>query len=249
MKKAICILVLSAFVATPAIADLALTYHVNKAELSYTATTKKLQVRETYRSILEVRQEDTLTFAVHDNAEVNGYFWDGSANQANFDLLLDLQLVQLGPNNWSATSGSLKFTDTNRASNAVEAAVDVYEIVVDSDELRIRGHMTNLGTNTKILVNRGDPWKFVGNDETGDAGDADGTANQVTMYGPENYDIGEVLTVKFGVGVDLDTLFGGVDNQTLLGGEVKGQVVPVPAAVLLGFLGLGAAGLKLRKFA
>jgi len=39
----------------------------------------------------------------------------------------------------------------------------------------------------------------------------------------------------------------GTDNATLLWGEIN--LVPVPGAVLLGMLGLSAAGLKLRRFA
>ena len=39
----------------------------------------------------------------------------------------------------------------------------------------------------------------------------------------------------------------GTDNATMLWGEIN--LVPVPGAVLLGMLGLGAAGLKLRRFA
>jgi len=39
----------------------------------------------------------------------------------------------------------------------------------------------------------------------------------------------------------------GTNNATLLWGEIN--LVPVPGAVLLGMLGLGAAGLKLRRFA
>lgn len=39
----------------------------------------------------------------------------------------------------------------------------------------------------------------------------------------------------------------GTDNETLLWGEIN--LVPIPGAVLLGILGLGAAGLKLRRFA
>jgi hypothetical protein len=36
---------------------------------------------------------------------------------------------------------------------------------------------------------------------------------------------------------------------TVTGGSIDALVVPVPAAVLLGILGLGVAGTKLRKFA
>jgi len=36
---------------------------------------------------------------------------------------------------------------------------------------------------------------------------------------------------------------------TKIGGRIEGVVVPVPTAVLLGILGLGAVGIKLRKYA
>jgi len=36
---------------------------------------------------------------------------------------------------------------------------------------------------------------------------------------------------------------------TKMGGGIEGVIVPTPAAVLLGILGLGAVGLKLRKYA
>lgn len=47
--------------------------------------------------------------------------------------------------------------------------------------------------------------------------------------------------------VDSFTSPEGTDNATLLWGEIN--LVPVPGAVLLGMLGLSAAGLKLRRFA
>jgi hypothetical protein len=47
--------------------------------------------------------------------------------------------------------------------------------------------------------------------------------------------------------VDSFTSPEGQDNATLLWGEIN--LVPVPGAVLLGMLGLSAAGLKLRRFA
>ena len=44
------------------------------------------------------------------------------------------------------------------------------------------------------------------------------------------------------------TLAGGTPGGSLPGNMGAGYVVPVPGAVLLGMLGLGAAGMKLRKF-
>jgi hypothetical protein len=41
----------------------------------------------------------------------------------------------------------------------------------------------------------------------------------------------------------------GAYSEPELGGSIDVGIVPVPAAVLLGILGLGAAGLKLRKYA
>ena len=65
---------------------------------------------------------------------------------------------------------------------------------------------------------------------------------------------GEPYTLELlGFGDDADSLVDsfrsgeGFDNATLLWGEIN--LVPVPGAVLLGMLGLGAAGLKLRRFA
>jgi hypothetical protein len=41
----------------------------------------------------------------------------------------------------------------------------------------------------------------------------------------------------------------GIDTVPSLGGSIDVSVVPVPAALVLGVLGMGVAGLKLRKFA
>ena len=237
-------LVVMCLAAAPAMADLVLKYDLSAAQLTYTSDTKQLSVTETIYSDLEVRQSDNTTLAVLDNAKISGY--------NNFDFLLDLTLVdQAGIDNWSAT-GSLKFTDTSTANNAVEAAVQSYNIERAGSGgvsyLVMQGYLVNLGSNSSILVNRDDPWVFVGDQETGEPGDADGTANQVTMYNPLSYDDGEVLVVRFGMGnITLDDLFS--EDRTLTGGYVGGEIVPVPAAVLLGVIGLGVVGWKLRKYA
>ena len=224
--------------ATPVMADLVLTYEIDRATLTFTQTTNNLQVTETATSDLFVTKMNDVTFATLDDALVDG--------GANFNLLLDLILVdEPGANNWSAT-GSMKFTDTTTATYAVEAAVTSTSIAINGGELEIKGYLYDLAPNTSILVNRGDPWVFAGNGDVGPA-DEDGTANQVTMGNRETYDGGQLVTIKFGVSGTLDDLFSA--NQTLSNGEVKGQVVPAPAAVLLGLLGLSVAGIKLRKFA
>lgn len=42
---------------------------------------------------------------------------------------------------------------------------------------------------------------------------------------------------------------GSLRSFNVTGGSIDDGVVPVPAAFLLGVLGMGAAGVKLRKFA
>jgi len=243
MKKAICILILSAFMAVPAVADLVVPYDMTEAVFNFTKSSKQLLVTESTGSNLLVTLEDELVIGpAKDSAKIVG--------GDNFDLVVDLTMkAEFGANNWSA-AGTLKFTDTDTASYAVEA--DFHSTLVEIDNegyLRIEGTLSDTTSNTSILVNRGDPWEYVGNAEGAIAGDADGKPNQITVYNPGSYDGGTLLTIKFAAaGYDLDTLFSD-DREDWYPGEVKGQIVPVPAAVLLGFLGLSAAGLKLRKFA
>jgi hypothetical protein len=226
------------FGVTPAMADLVLQYDMNKALLDFTQATNKLIVKEDTPSILDVAVVDDVTFSTLDTARLNG--------GANFNLLLDLTMVdEPGDNNWSA-SGSLKFSDTDTSDYAVEATVQSYLVQISSGVLEIKANLGDLGTNTSILVNRGDPWVFAGSAE-GMAAGSDGTQDQVTMYNPEAYDGGQAWTIKFGVSGTLDNFFSG--DRDLSDGEVKGQVVPVPAAVMLGILGLAVAGWKLRKYA
>lgn len=241
MKRLVFIAVLCAFVATPAFAELVLTYDMSAAQLTYTLATKTLTVTETLGSDLQVRKEDDGAGVIIDNTQIE----DGG-----FGLTLELALLDLpGANNWSGM-GSFSFTDTG-AANVVEAAVQTTSITMDmivaNPEvylLVVQGALSDLGSNTRILVGS-DPWVFNGESEIGGE-PTEGTANQITMFGPENYDSGFVLTLKFAApGGSLDGLLS--QDRGLSGGEVKGAIVPVPAAVLLGMLGLSVAGLGLRK--
>jgi hypothetical protein len=87
-----------------------------------------------------------------------------------------------------------------------------------------------------------------------------GTLSQVTWTGGAAF-IGNSGSVSMsfpglpqpwiGIMMELSTTdhWFGAGDYTTPSGSVDASVVPVPAAVLLGFLGLGTAGLKLRKYA
>jgi hypothetical protein len=237
MRKTILLLVsivILGFVTTPVMADL-VTYDMGQATLDYMRPFNRLLVQESVLSQLYLELDDPGGNALDNAAIIGG---------VNFDLVLDLTLTQLGTNNWSA-AGTFRFTDTTLATAAVEAWVQSTSIKADGTSLQIAGSLGYLNPPS-ILVNRGDPWVFTGNADGGGA-DADGTANQITVPGSESYDGGTILTLKFGYTGTVDEFFGADQNMT--GGEVKGVIVPIPGAVLLGMLGMGVAGLKLRKYA
>ena len=237
-RKLLVVFCLSLFLgAAPAMADLALVYDMGYAVLDYDALSKKLTVHETTLSTLSLSIFDDVANVTTDEAAL----WGGS----QFNLLLDLTLVdEAGDDNWSA-SGSLQFTDIDTADYAVSAAVQINSITTAGGALELRGSLSPL-SGTSILVNRGDPW-VAGGSALSLAVGSDGVQDQITVNNADSYDGGEILTIKFGVTTGLDELFG--QNRTLTNGDVKGSVVPVPGAVLLGILGLGAVGIRLRKFA
>lgn len=241
MRKTILLLVsivILGLSAIPAMADM-VTYDMGQATLDYFRPTNRLLVRESALSTLYLELDDPYGVALDNVAVVGGI---------NFGLALDLTMIDLpGDNNWSAL-GTLRFTDTDMSSAAVEAVVVSTSITADGTSLRIEGGLEDLNPPS-ILVNRGDPWVFTGNADGGGA-DADDTYGQITVPNPGSYDGGTILTLKFGYAGTLDELFGAIGpDPSMTGGEVKGVVVPVPAAVLLGVLGMGVAGLKLRKYA
>ena len=238
MKQLLCIVVfMCMLIATPAMADIVLEYHMFSATLDFDGA-NKLEVYQSPGSILEVFKNDDVALTTLDTARIIG----GS----NFDFMLDLTMIDLpGANNWSAL-GTLKFTDNDMSDNAVEAGVQSTSITLEGGTLEIKGVLMDLNPPS-ILVNRGDPWEFAGDFEA-DTPDEDLIANHVTMYNPQSYDGGDLLTLKFSLGtLTLDQFFS--DSRLVGSGEVKGSIVPVPGAVLLGLLGLGAAGMKLRKYA
>jgi hypothetical protein len=176
-----------------------------------------------------------------------------SDNNMPFDFNLTLSLQQLGTEQWLAT-GSLKFTDTSGSGNAVEAKFVSTDIIIYSGAsytLNIIGGLSPLSGPSILTGYHGDPWTFMGDPlKTNPAQDADGVLGQITL--PDNrlaYTGGDLFVIKTDVSYALkDLVFGSTwtGEQT---GEVKGTVVPAPAAVVLGLFGLGVVGWYMRRFA
>ena len=166
-----------------------------------------------------------------------------------FSFLMIVDLVKTA-GAWEATSGTLSFTDVGSA-NVVEASFlgtdfELQEVSGGgvSRELRLEGILSPLGSNESILVKTTDPWEFTGQ-----------SGSDLTIYNDESYDNGDVIVAQFdvpGTIAEMNTLIDWLDESgtnMLEVGDATGSIVPVPAAVVLGVLGLGLVGLKMRRYA
>lgn len=147
-------------------------------------------------------------------------------------------------NNYSAT-GSLKVYDnTSDVDPKISAEFETTILTFDSlppnpftgpsGILTMTGYLTPTPPDTSILL--GDPWEFVG-------------ATTITLGNSADFDQGTMVVfeyiVQFGT---LQDYLAEIDAQG--SGMLIAQVhsTPIPAAVLLGVIGLGIVGLKLRKY-
>lgn len=157
------------------------------------------------------------------------------------DLVFNLTFTGAGES-WMAI-GDLSLKDTSGnvvlKGDIVGAGIDYVDGTDNS--LEIRGVMVTPAGDDSILQTSG-AWTFAG----------DSTSIGLAQ-GAENYDNGTLVVVHYLLPssvTSLSSLFGYVTANgatTLQAGNVDITVVPVPAAVLLGMLGLSAAGLKLRR--
>ena len=236
--------------AAPTRAGMEIYFDVEQTELSYDATSQTGSIYTTSDStviaqwILNPAGDDDVT--IYNAFEIGG----GGSFTAGIN---NLVFSQSGVN-WSAT-GDLYVTDTA----ATKLAGDFFttgigiEQVGSSYDLHMTGYILPVSGNEAVLVGAaaGSPWTFQGEaDSTSLVGGGwDGTDNQVTADPWEGFDYGTVVILHYSIGdiSDLTTFFGITDVYER--GDLEIRVVPLPAAVLLGMLGLGVAGIKLRKYA
>jgi hypothetical protein len=192
-------------------------------------------------SRLTAKIQNSVTHATLDGVRIDGFnmsltfnfLGSGSTYSANGDFTLADK---------NSTALMARFTSTNVSLSPLGGA----------EELSIEGLLTTMPGQSSILVG-GNPWVFVGDHQQGTA-NQDSAGTTITVANPLSYITGGLVALHYPVYGDygsLEELFGALDKSDELdNGSMHAQItpVPVPATVLLGLLGLGAAGLKLRKF-
>ena len=234
------------FGAGPAIADLYLDVDIAYTEMTITPTgpgTASVDITDTdWGNIGVFVYDDAGTSGIADDILMDqAYIYNMGLN--NFDALLNLTFTQAASELWSA-SGTVTVRDTT-FSDVIAGEFTSTRIVIPSSstDLYVHGRLRPIAPSTSLLTTS--PWVFAG--QMGPAG-SDGVAGQVTLDPADYFDSGIVTVLHYRVGTSsLDTLFSTSDS--FIQGDVSMTVVPVPAAFLLGMLGMGVAGLKLRKHA
>ena len=242
--------------AAPATADLWLYFDIDQTQLSYTNTSATT---------------GTGTISLQSNATLYASLWNDvtpidsaqidNSDAGVFSFSASLSFTKMGADDWDAT-GSLSLTElsgvntratANFTSNRLNGPADVYLAKIGGMpfyELHVDGYLSPF-TAPSILVGAaaGNPWTFAGENQDGGLGNgSDGVANRITVQPWEPWDGGTIASFHFATATSsLDSFFG--SNQSLSDGDIDMTVVPVPAAVLLGILGLSVVGVKLRKFA
>jgi hypothetical protein len=249
MKKMIFIIVMCAFVAAPAMADLTVVTGELAGPSDWLADVRLRNFNTTISDYeMAVNANPTRTVGLNQvNGQVPGpYAWADWAENNTFTItydplanagagLVSLRLVGTGDQALGGTSGY--DVTIGRAPDTVAAGPVNYinfqlwdrNTYPTFDGLTISdldGH--NLGTFTIPAAGIGS-W---------------------SIMDPGGMTLNNGFILQGSFTLDLAALDGGREGDKIIFGiGYNPNVVPVPAAVILGLLGLGAAGIKLRKYA
>lgn len=272
LKQAIIALVAGLVLAAPLPAGQ--TVHIDYASLdvSYNAITGVLSVVDNPGSSAFAKILDGGGTAV-DSADI---YNAAITPPPTFDVDLSATVVNpAGFDNISLTGGTLLGTDTltllaspSIAADAVNTAfgADADGITYAGGVLTIHGKLSTILGNASILLNPAAPlaWTYKGEDDTLTGPGSDTVADQITVTNPsrDEYDAGTLYVLQislydYGDGTTItaanaDDLFADAafhEGFSATGGDMKIDVIPAPAAVLLGLMGLGLVGWRMRKYA
>lgn len=254
----------------PASATLTVEIDFANLNVSYNPVTDVLSVTETTSSTAYA------AVVVGGNTKDAADIYNAVISPGTFEVSFASTVVNpAGLNNIALINGTFWSTDTltSQASPSILAdaeniayGLDPDGIVYENGTLSVHGRLSTVGGNLSILLNpAGGDWTYSGEDDGGfPGGGLDGVADQITVSdsGRDGYDSGALAMFKVGLSTyadgtaivagNADELFAGAENH---GGfaadraDMKIEIIPAPAAVLLGLTGLGLVGWRMRKYA
>ena len=258
LKKTVFIATLAAFAGiltmavTPALAEIHIKFSADSLHLNYIESTGALDINSQYTG----EYKSTMQAYLYDTIADDNPDWTILNDASSVDtttFVIDLTTYKVG-DIWHA-DGVWTMKDVNgQAASATFTSTNVETIpeFASNPAFVVQGLLTpNVGDS--ILVG-GDPWEYKGDINKGIIGDGlDGKTATITRNHSEPYKSGTMVTTHFLIGsfVDTDT-FLSIDHTgtgALDGGWASGTVIPAPAAVMLGFIGLGLVGFRMRKHA
>jgi hypothetical protein len=221
MKKMVFIAIACAFLASPAMADMA-NWNFNDVGWSWNRSTSTLTIT--------VPEDDISNFSIASTGQNALSTWPSSSG----NVYVSMVLTPFVANHLANVAGSFWITDAigNKLSGSITA--DPYAYLNGGGVTQYN----QWSGGVEILSYASSDGKFHGN--------LSGSPSLLSL-GPQALWVGSLsVTIPNRTFLlDLPT----ISNQT--GAQLQGQIVspvPIPGAILLGILGLSAAGLKLRKF-
>jgi hypothetical protein len=230
-KKRLLIVSLAAFcLSAPAAKADMLTFDVTNTTMDYHQSYNGVEISNTSNSTLQASLLNSGGTPIQSASIASGN---------NFAMSVNLSIGSSG-GSYKAT-GAVALSDYGASENRIvgdftSTRIDVYgggNIYF----LTITGTLDPLGTNGAVLNPWAASWTF-----DGDAPSA------ITIANPAGWDYGDMVTFNWGIGNISTPAAFFANDHTLFGGEAAFSAVPVPAAILLGMLGLSVAGVKLRKY-
>lgn len=230
-----------AMTATPAPATMFVSFHADSTSFEYDEPTKYMQIKASSSTILTIATADDSA----PSTLLDSVVFNSGVDPTDFVLTLTWANVA---GTWVGT-GQVAFKDTTGATK-MEATVTTtwadYAKVAFVGVFQMTGYLQPLGANTSILLTATDPWVYTGNGP-GSVG-SDSTVSQpnsATYQGGLLFNFS--ISQEF-VGTDL-TGFLGANQSAASVGDAAFAVIPVPPALLLGLVGLGILGWRMRRYA
>ncbi|NLF29429.1 MAG: hypothetical protein GX591_00925 [Planctomycetes bacterium] len=166
---------------------------------------------------------------------------------------LDMVFTQFAANDWRAT-GTLTLKDVNQevvkgsfvSSNVY---IDPNAGVLGSGSLVIKGSLSPISPNDGVLVPSVYGWDITNGTDTihfnnATSFDTGSVVNTEFLFDPSVFPVKPVTLDEFFTGMS-----GSMAGWNLVDGDSQVTITPVPAGVLLGLIGLGMVGARMRKYA